>query len=150
MTHEERIEYFTSRYEKYTFQLRPSTNDDVAKMLAVIAATIGCPIPPTPVIAKYIEILRTYSPEMLEYAGNEILKKHKWNNFPKIAEFVEQIKEEHGDIRTTLVHIMESMILYEIKPPGPAPLIPPKGAPRRGMKSIGESIPKISQGTSNG
>lgn len=66
-------------------------------MLAVVAGMIGCPTPPTAVLAKYIDMLTEYPADLIEYSGDFVLRRHKWNTFPKVAEFIEPITEEYHE-----------------------------------------------------
>lgn len=101
------------QHDKDKKALVPSSAEQVAQMLAVVAATIGCDIPVTAVLAKYIELLRDYPPDLIEKAGNTVLKKHKWNNFPKIAEFIEPIEEIYNIRRESLRHTLTVIERYK-------------------------------------
>jgi len=142
--HEARIEYFHERYRGIIHKLRTSTSDEVAKMLAVVAATIGCEIPPMAVLAKYIDLLGRYSPDLLDYAGDQVLRNHKWNNFPKVAEFIGYIKDEHNDFWHHHAALVGSMNAWGINPP----TVPTMAMSQRrgGMKQIGVNLPEIKRG----
>jgi len=96
--------------------VKRSTNEEVAKMLSVVSAMIGCEIPPTAVLAKYIEMLSEFPADLIEIAGNEVLRKHKWNNFPKLAEFIEPVEELLKARQLVLRSTKQAMKIYGVEP----------------------------------
>jgi hypothetical protein len=110
-------------------------------MLSVCAAMIQCPIPPQIVITKYIEILCEYPPDLIDIAGREVIKKHKWNNFPKVAEFIDEIKELYFLRKETKRKTEEAIGFWKnssIRTVGTSP--PSRG---RGPRSLSASLPKM-------
>jgi hypothetical protein len=81
-------------------------------MLSVVAGMIGCSLPPSPVAAKYIEMLSVYPPDLVDEAGNDVLERHKWNTFPRVAEFIEPMKEMYDLRKQALRDIEKTMKFY--------------------------------------
>jgi hypothetical protein len=89
----ERIAYIEAAQLTNKKKLAPAGADHVTKILTIITAMIACPVPAKAVITKYIQFLMVYPADLLDMASDHILKKHKWNNFPKLAEFIEPMEE---------------------------------------------------------
>ena len=142
MTQDERIEYLRHNHAQNQESLRNSTTEQVARMLAVVGATIGCPMPPAAVLAKYITMLTRYPPDLIDYAGNCVLEVHKWNTFPKIAEFIDHMKDHHASRRESHISTMQAMARYQIEPPSPDRRAPERG---RGPRQIGASLPILNK-----
>jgi hypothetical protein len=139
MSRDERKEYFDHRLEKHSQNLRTSSSDHVAEMLSVIAATIGCELPPVVVLAKYIDMLMEFPPDLIDIAGHAVLRRHKWNNFPRVAEFIEHIEELYQERQENLRHTQLTMKAYGVSAPAVA-----RGPLRgQGPRSLGESLPNL-------
>jgi hypothetical protein len=139
---DERKAYLDAALERERESLECATNEQVGKMLAVVAGMIGCPIPPTPVLAKYIEMLTEYPADLVEYAGTFVLKRHKWNTFPKVAEFIEPLLEEYHGRRAAYRLTRDLFYVFTGKP---APALTAAAAPRRGQgpRRLGQALPEI-------
>ena len=111
-------------------------------MLAVVAGMIGCPIPDTAILTKYIEMLTEYPFDLVDEAGTHVLKRHKWNTFPKVAEFIEPIIEEYHERRAAYRQTQRLYFSYMGKQP---PALTVARGPRRGQgpRRIGQSLPKL-------
>ena len=108
----ERNQYLDLMLIKNQRQLEPCSKGHVAKMLSVVAGMIGCSLPPSPVAAKYIEMLSVYPPDLVDEAGNDVLERHKWNTFPRVAEFIEPMKEMYNLRKQALRDIEKTMKFY--------------------------------------
>ena len=126
--------------------LEGANSEQVGKMLAVVAGMIGCPIPPTPVLAKYIQMLTKYPPDLIEMAGTSVLKRHKWNTFPKVAEFIEPLLEEYHERQAAYRQTIRLYTAFT----GEA--LPAAAAPRsgRGPRRLGQALPEVKEEKPNG
>ncbi len=143
MTPADRDNYLDHIFKRDSERIRASTEGSVAEILSVVAAMIGCPVPATVVISKYIQILSKYPHDLLELSAEHVLKNHKWNNFPKVAEFVEPIQEiftnRQIDFRETK-KIIKTYKQGAIRHVGSRP---PAGG--KGPQPIATTLPKITQ-----
>ena len=146
---DERKPYLDKCLEREIKDLEPATHDEIGKMLAVVAGMIGCPIPPTPVLAKYIEMLTKYPADLMDQAGNFVLKRHKWNTYPKVAEFIEPIIEEFHERRAALYQTQR--LYYSLTGEHP-PVLPAAAGPERGQgpRRIGQALTEIKKEKPNG
>jgi hypothetical protein len=146
---ENRKTYLDATLEREAKDLEPATNEQVGKMLAVVAGMIGCPIPPTPVLAKYIEMLTEYPADLIEDAGTFVLKRHKWNTFPKVAEFIEPLLEEYHERRTA--YRLTQRLYFSFVGEHPPALTVARGPLRgQGPRRIGQALPEIKKEKPNG
>jgi len=134
--------YLIAGLERQAETIKQTSNEEVAQMLAVVAATIGSELPHVSVLAKYIQLLAKYPGDLVEYAGISVLEKHKWNNFPRVAEFIEPIKEEYTD---RLKIYRQSQNFYKLITEETPPALTVADTPRsgRGPRRLGKSLPDI-------
>ncbi len=118
--------------------LKPSTTKHVSKMLAVVAAMLSCAIPPTPVLAKYIELLHIYPPDLIEISGNIVIIEYRWNSFPKVADFIRPIRDDYQTRCRDLQRINRIIQMWTTGFVGTA-------APKRGQgpRSLGACLPEM-------
>jgi hypothetical protein len=74
-------------------QLRPAEKDRIGKMLAVVAQMIGAPIPTPNVIAMYIGFLSEYPQDLIDEMGTYVIRHHKFNTYPRVADFEEPVRQ---------------------------------------------------------
>ena len=134
--------------EREAKDLEGANSEQVGKMLAVVAGMIGCPIPPTPVLAKYIQMLTEYPADLIEEAGTFVLKRHKWNTFPKVAEFIEPLLEEYHERQAK--H-RQTRRLYKTFTGQEPPALTAAASPQsgRGPCRLAQALPKP-EGKNNG
>jgi len=139
----DRFNYLDHILQRDTERLRASSETSVAEMLAVVAGMIQCPLPPTVVISKYIQMLSEFPQDLLEISMNHVMKTHKWNNFPKLAEFVEvmqpTLNERQQDLRST----KDTIRWYKEGPIRRVGARPPAGG--KGPRPLTGLLPKITQ-----
>ncbi len=112
MEPQERLTHLMFQEQNYTEMLRPTHPDDVSKMLQVVAGMIGCPIPEPVVISQYIKILSEYPADLLDLSQTAIIKTHKWNNFPKVADFCYHMEEMLQIRRRMLRDTQEALVIW--------------------------------------
>tara|TARA_R110002126_G_scaffold284837_2_gene434790 strand:+ start:1295 stop:1732 length:438 start_codon:yes stop_codon:yes gene_type:complete len=143
MTLTERSQYFDANLAKLNKELEPSTTEGIGKMLAVVTAVIGCPMPDQAVLAKYIEMLSKYPPDLIKLSGDTVMKTHKWNNFPKVAEFIEVMAHKYSLRQHALKHTMRAMQTHGVATEsGPNVSRPQAG---RGPRHLGATLPDINK-----
>ena len=79
--------------EKSTERLTPANKDRIGKMLAVVATMIGAPIPSSNVLSNYIQFLSEYPQDLIDIAGKHVVETHRYNTYPRVADFIEPVKE---------------------------------------------------------
>jgi hypothetical protein len=146
---DERKTYLDAALEREAKDLEGASIDQVGHMLAVVAGMIGCPIPPPPVLAKYIEMLTEYPADLVEIGGTFVLKRHKWNTFPKVAEFIEPLLEEYHERQAAY---RQTERLYESFVGEKPPALSAAAAPRsgRGPRRLGQALIEMKKERQNG
>jgi len=134
------LEYSLEQQERL---LEPASNDDISKMLSVVVAMIGCPIPPTPVLTKCIEMLSEYPLDLIERAGSDVLRVHVWNSFPRVAEFIQHIDKSHKERLESKRHTQAMLDFYQGKPDMHRIARPRSGG--KGPRSLGAVLPQITR-----
>jgi len=114
-------------------------------MLATVAAMIGCPIPPTAVLTKYIEMLEIYPEKLLNQAGNLVLGQHIWNNFPRVAEFISIIKDQYRSMKNARLDTLNVLGFYTGKKESDMHRIAPPPVGGKGPRSLGAVLPQITR-----
>ena len=112
MEPQERLTYLIFQEQNHTEMLRPTHPDEVSKMLQVVAGMIGCPIPEPVVISQYIKILSEYPTDLLDLSQTAVIKTHKWNNFPKVADFCYHMEELLQMRRRMLQDTQHQLVLW--------------------------------------
>lgn len=77
--------------------LEPTPDAQVAAKLATVASMLQSKLPPREVRQGYIRMLSVYPPDLLNYACDAVIRKWKYPSFPKIADFIEEIKEAYDE-----------------------------------------------------
>ena len=86
----ERLDLMLTNAEK---QLKPADRKRIAQMLAVVAEMIGAPMPSEGALAMYIQILGDYPQDLVDMAGKHVIRHHKYNTFPRLADFEEPVRD---------------------------------------------------------
>ena len=117
--------------------LEPTADAEVAQKLATVAAMLQSKLPPKEVRQGYIRLLSSYPPDLLNHACEAVIKKWKYPSFPKVADFIEEIKEEYDDRVRNKLWWQERINASAWSEP------PPRSA--RGARPIGSVTAKIKE-----
>lgn len=90
---DERRERLDQMLVTSTERIKPADKDRIGKMLAVVASMIGAPIPSPTVLSNYIQFLSEYPQDLIDIMGKHVIDTHRYNTFPRVADFVEPVKE---------------------------------------------------------
>jgi len=99
------VEREQAKLKKYDDMLEPAGNDYVQKMLTTIAVTLNVDLPQREGLAMYFKMLSEYPRSLLQQSGMTVLETHKYNTFPKPADFINPIRDEYRDIKKTRDYI---------------------------------------------
>tara|TARA_R110000824_G_scaffold232613_2_gene420725 strand:- start:309 stop:656 length:348 start_codon:yes stop_codon:yes gene_type:complete len=81
----------TSQYlQKLQNRIKPALRQDIQKELMIVGKLLNIPIekyPDNEAFEGWITILEEYPIDLIKMASKNILKTHKYQNFPLIAEF---------------------------------------------------------------
>jgi len=80
--------------EREQARLIPAEKERIGKMLAVVAKMIGAPIPDAETLALYIRFLGEYPQDLIDQMGEYVIRHHKYNTFPRVADFEEPVREQ--------------------------------------------------------
>ena len=80
--------------EREQARLIPAEKERIGKMLAVVAKMIGAPIPDSETLALYIRFLSEYPQDLIDQMGEYVIRHHKYNTFPRVADFEEPVREQ--------------------------------------------------------
>ncbi len=98
MTAPERAGYLEQRYHYLNAVLQGSSNDDMARMLSMVAVTKGVDGPTDEAITVYYRLLSSYPADILWEAVKSLLSTHVYKTFPQPAEFINAIDKD--ELRT--------------------------------------------------
>lgn len=96
-------------------QLEPTDKERVGKMLAVVAKMIGAPIPDPEVISMYIGILSEYPNDLIDMMGKHVIRTHKYNTFPRVADFEASVRDLLQIRQRNLKETIETRKWYGLK-----------------------------------
>ena len=117
--------------------LEPTPDAEVAQKLATVAAMLQSKLPPKEVRQGYIRMLSPYPSDLLNYACEAVIKKWKYPSFPKVADFIEVMKEEYDDRVRNKIWWKERINASAWSEP------PPRSA--RGVRPIGSVAKQIKE-----
>jgi hypothetical protein len=89
----ERAAHLVEMHLQAEQSLTPIEPEYLQKVLSVTAATLQCPLPPATVLGQYMKMLGRYPKDLVEMATDEIVRQHKWNTFPRIADWCSKMDE---------------------------------------------------------
>lgn len=143
LSHEDRLHQLGYSLDYAERQLEPATTEQITQMLSVVAATLGCPIPPIAVITKYIEMLSPYPIDLIDQAGDTVLRKHVWNTFPRVAEFISVLDVEHKERLSAKRNTLDAIAFYEGNEGQRALTRPHSGG--KGPRSLASVLPELKE-----